>query len=289
MRIQCNSNTKKAPMPEWNLPKRFKSGSGEVAYNVIGEGPPVVLVHGTPSWSYLWRHVAEKLMSDRSVYVYDLVGYGCSERSASQDVSIRNQAKILRELLSYWQLQDTAVYIAGHDIGGAIVLAANLIEGCQFAKIALIDAVILSPWITPTTQHQQKYLECYKTMPNHIYEQVALAHLRTAFYKDPDEHTLMAYFKQWQGMGGQAAWFRKVEQFDESITDRMEAMLPGLQIPVKLLWGEHDTWLTPDVAKRAQLTIPGSRLEFIAGAGHFSPEDNPNAICKELINFFYAT
>jgi hypothetical protein len=35
------------------------------------------------------------------------------------------------------------VYIAGHDIGGAIVLAANLLEGCHFAKIALIDAVIL--------------------------------------------------------------------------------------------------------------------------------------------------
>ena len=276
-------------MCEWNLPKRFKSESGVVAYNVIGVGPPVVLVHGTPSWSYLWRHVAKGLMSDWSVYVYDLVGYGSSERFEPQDVSIRNQAKILRQLLIHWQLQDTPIHITGHDIGGAIVLAANLLEGCQFAKIALIDAVILSPWITPTTKHQKIYIECYRTMPNHIYEQVALAHLRTAFYKDPEEHALMSYFKQWQGRGGQKAWFRKVEQFDESVTDQMETMLPGLQIPVKLLWGEHDTWLTPDVAKRAQLTIPGSRLELIKDAGHFSPEDNPNEVCKELISFFDAS
>ena len=181
------------------------------------------------------------------------------------------------------------MYIAGHDIGGAIVLAASLLEGCHFAKIALIDAVILSPWITPTTQHQQKYLECYRTMPIHIYEQVALAHLRTAFYVDPDEHTLKTYFKQWQGMTGQAAWFRKVEQFDESVTDQMETMLSGLQIPVRLLWGEHDTWLTPDVAKRAQVAIPDSRLEFIPDAGHFSPEDNPTVVSKELTSFFNAT
>ena len=221
-------------MSEWKMPNRFKSESGEVAYNVMGKGPPIVLVHGTPSWSYLWRHVARHLMSTWSVYVYDLVGYGCSERFESQNVSIRNQAKVLRQLLSYWKLQETAVHIVGHDIGGAIVLAANLLEGCQFAKIVLIDAVILSPWITPTTQHQQNYLGCYKTMPNHIYEQVALAHLRTAFYKEPQEHTLTNYFKHWQGISGQASWFRKVEQFDESITDQMETMLPGLQIPVKL-------------------------------------------------------
>jgi pimeloyl-ACP methyl ester carboxylesterase len=273
-------------MSEWVMPKRFKSESGEVAYNMMGEGPPVLLVHGTPSWSYLWRHVAKRLMSDWRVYVYDLVGYGCSERFESQDVSIRNQAKVLRQLLRYWQLQDTAIHVAGHDIGGAIVLAAYLLEGCRFAKIALIDAVILSPWITPATRHQQEHLACYKTMPNQVYEQVALAHLRTAFHKDPEEHTLMTYFAQWQGTSGQEAWFRKVEQFDESVTAQMEPLLPGLQIPVRLLWGEHDSWLTPDAAKRAQSTIPGSRLDFIAGAGHFSPEDNPNAVYEELVHFF---
>lgn len=276
-------------MSEWNLPERFKSDSGEIAYNVLGKGPPVVLVHGTPSWSYLWRHVAKRLMDDWSVYVYDLIGYGYSERFESQDVSIRNQARILRQLLGYWKLQDTAIQIVGHDIGGAIVLAANLLEQCKFAKMVLIDAVILSPWITPTTKHQKKFLECYKTMPSHIYEQIATAHLRTAFYKAPDEGILMAYLEQWKGTNGQAAWFSKVEQFDESITDQIKTMLPSLKMPVKLLWGEHDTWLTPDTAKKAQLAIPNSKLEFIEDAGHFSPEDNPHDICKELSIFFNAS
>ena len=272
-------------MSEWNLPRRFKSESGEIAYNVLGDGPPVVFVHGTPSWSYLWRHIANKLMSNWSVYVYDLVGYGCSERSESQDVSIRNQARILRQLLEYWQLKDASTPIIGHDIGGAIVLAGHLLEGCPFSQIGLIDAVILSPWITPTTQHQKKYLECYLTMPNHIYEQVALAHLRTAFYQEPKEHILMNYFRQWQGPTGQAAWFRNVDQFNESVTNQMESRLLGINIPVLLLWGEHDNWLTTDVAKRAHSIIPGAELEIITDAGHFSPEDNPNQICEELRKF----
>ncbi len=273
-------------MSEWNLPERFKSESGEIAFNIQGEGLPVVLVHGTPSWSYLWRHIAKKLRSNWSVYVYDLAGYGCSERFESQDVSIRNQARILRQLLDHWKLNDTPISIVGHDIGGAVVLAAHLLEGCKFSRIALVDAVILSPWITSTTRHQKKYLECYKTMPNHIYNQVALAHLRTAFYKEPDEHILKNYLRQWQGIDGQMAWFRKVDQFDENVTDQMEPMLPDLQIPIQLLWGEYDTWLLPDTAKKAHQSIPKSELEFIKDAGHFSPEDNPDEIYKKLLCFF---
>ena len=122
-------------------------------------------------------------------------------------------------------------------------------------------------------------------MPNHIFNQVASAHLRTAFYKDPDEHILNNYLSQWQGIDGQVAWFRKVDQFDEKVTDQMEPLLATLQIPIKLLWGEYDTWLSPDTAKKAHQFIPNSELEFIKDAGHFSPEDNPDEIYRKLICF----
>lgn len=273
-------------MSEWRLLKRFRSVNGEIAYDVLGSGPPIVLLHGTPSWSFLWRNVAKRLMQDWRVFIYDLPGYGYSEKLEKQDISIKAQARVLRDLLHYWNLLDESVSIAGHDIGGAIVLAAHLLEGCYFSKIALVDAVILSPWITPTTRHQQEHLECYKTMPTHIYEQVALAHLRTAFYREPDEQTLKSYFEPWKGEKGQAAWYRKVEQFDESLTHQMEPMLQSLQTPVRLLWGEHDAWLELDVAKRAQAIIPGSELRFIPSAGHFSPEDNPDVVYQELVSFF---
>ena len=61
----------------------------------------------------------------------------------------------------------------------------------------------------------------------------------------------------------------------------MEPMLPDLQIPIQLLWGERDTWLLPDKAKKAHQSIPNSELEFIKDAGHFSPEDNPDEIYEK--------
>ncbi|MDP9424592.1 MAG: hypothetical protein M3P37_00795, partial [Actinomycetota bacterium] len=53
----------------WRLGRRVETSGGEVAYEVFGEGPPVVLVHGTPSRSYIWREVVPALADRFSVYV----------------------------------------------------------------------------------------------------------------------------------------------------------------------------------------------------------------------------
>lgn len=111
----------------WKLGKRARTDGGEVAYGVFGGGPPVVLVHGTPSRSFLWRGVVGKLAGRHAVYVYDLPGFGESERCEGQDVSIAAQGRVLAELVEAWGLEEPAV--AGHDIGGGIVLRAHLLEG----------------------------------------------------------------------------------------------------------------------------------------------------------------
>jgi hypothetical protein len=88
--------------------------------------------------------------------------------------------------------------VVGHDIGGAIVLRAHLLEGWPVSRIALIDAVTLNPWNTPTTIHMRSHLDTYRTMPSHIYEEVVKAHLRTAVHNGFDDEALAAYLAPWQ-------------------------------------------------------------------------------------------
>lgn len=100
----------------WLLDERQSTSFGEVAYGVFGEeGTPVVLVHGTPSRSYIWRETVGMLADRHRVYVYDLLGFGESERYEGQDVSIAAQGKALAELVEAWGLEGSEV--AGHDIG----------------------------------------------------------------------------------------------------------------------------------------------------------------------------
>ena len=60
---------------EWKLRESFEYRGDRVAYNVFGEGPPVVLVHGTPFSSYVWRRLAPALAQNYKVHVFDLLGY----------------------------------------------------------------------------------------------------------------------------------------------------------------------------------------------------------------------
>lgn len=52
-----------------------------MAYGIKGEGEPIVLIHGPPSYSCLWRNVTSELVAaGYTVYLFDLLGYGASER-----------------------------------------------------------------------------------------------------------------------------------------------------------------------------------------------------------------
>lgn len=269
---------------DWTLKQSFKSEQGDVPFDTLGSGPPLVLVHGTPSWSYLWRHVA-RLLSDRfTVYLYDLPGYGRAARFEGQDPSIAAQARVLASLMDHWGLENAPV--VGHDIGGAIVLGGHILHDASFSSILLLDAVVTAPWITPTTRHQQKWLEAYRTMPVHIYERVAGAHLATAFHTPPADGVFEAYFEPWRGIDGQAAWYRKVELFDESYSDLIVPPLKEVRVPVRVVWGEHDAWLSRDVANAVLAASPtGTSLRIVPNAGHFSPEDNPTGVATEISSF----
>ena len=258
---------------------------GTVAFDVFGDGPPVVLVHGTPSRSCIWRNVAPALAGRHAVYVFDLPGFGASEPKG-QDVSIAAQSRMLTELIGRWGLETPE--IVGHDIGGAIVLRSHLLDGAPFGRIALIDAVVLRPWITPTTRHKQDYPDAYRTMPNHIFEQSVFAHLHTATARPMDEATFEAVFGQWRGEDGQARYMRNLTQFDERYTAEFEPLLGSMRTPVRIIWGERDAWLGSAFAGRLRELLPNSDLKVIPEAGHFVMEDAPEKVVRELQDFFAA-
>ena len=72
-------------MPEtWNLRRRLTLSGGEIAYDVLGYGPPLILVHGTPSRSYICRNVAWRLADRFTLSVFDLLGFGQAELREGQ-------------------------------------------------------------------------------------------------------------------------------------------------------------------------------------------------------------
>lgn len=270
----------------WQLGRRVETSGGTVAYEVFGEGPPVILVHGTPTRSYLWRGVVPALVESHSVYVYDLPGYGESEKGEGQDVSIPAQGRVLGELVEAWGLEEPA--IAGHDIGGGIVLRAHLLEGVPFSRIALLDAVVLIPWLSrpmSTTWHVREHPEAYCSMPDHLFEAFLSAYLGETNSRLGEE-AFEVYLAPWRGEEGRRAFVRQALQFEEWHTGELGPLLGLIEVPVRIIWGEEDRWLDPSQAPRLREEIPNSELRTIPGAGHFVQEDAPGEVAELLAGFF---
>jgi len=271
-------------MSDWRLSKSAVLSPGRVVWDRLREGPPLVLVHGTPSWAFLWREVAPRLAQRFSVYLFDLLGYGDSEQREDQDMSVATQTKILVELLRLWELERPV--LVGHDIGAAIVLRAHLLEHCGACRISLVDGAVFNPWNTPTTVHIRNHLDAYRTMPAHIYERVVAGHLLTAVHRPMPPEVLEGYLRPWCGPSGQAAYFRKIEQWKDEHMGALEPLLGTVGVPTQILWGGKDSWLGPAVAERLKAAIPGSTLTLIPSAGHFVMEDAPEEVARELQRFF---
>jgi alpha/beta hydrolase fold len=98
-----------------SLPETFPFEGQAVRFGSLGRAdrPPLVLLHGTPFSSVVWRRIAPHLTEHRRVYYFDLLGYGRSEMRSDQSVSLVVQGRLFAALLGHWRLSKPDV--VAHD------------------------------------------------------------------------------------------------------------------------------------------------------------------------------
>ena len=269
-------------MSVWKLSETYVFNGRAVRYGVRGDGPPVVVVHGTPWSSFNLRYLIKALSKDFTVYYYDLIGYGQSDKSPG-DVSLGIQNQVLDHLLDHWQLENPAVI--GHDFGGATVLRTHLVSGRDFDKIVLIDPVAVSPWGSPFFQHVKVHEAAFAGVPDYIHEAIVRAYVQTAAFKPIDETTLDATVLPWIAPDGKAAFYRQIAQANSSYTDEIQPLYARISKPVLILWGHEDTWIPLERGEALQNMIPGSLLHVIQEAGHLVIEEQPDRLIEKIRPF----
>ncbi|KPC76222.1 MULTISPECIES: alpha/beta fold hydrolase [Streptomyces] len=273
-------------MSAWPLPESFPSGSGTVRWNRLGDpgGRPLVLLHGTPFSSYVWRAVARSLARDHQVFVWDMPGYGRSEKAAGQDVSLAAQGRVFAGLLDHWGLEDPLV--AAHDFGGAVALRAHLLHGARYGALALVDPVALAPWGSPFFRLVRENAEVFARLPESLHRALVREYVGSTGGPGLHPAVLDRLVEPWLGETGQPAFYRQIAQADQRYTDEMQDRYAGIDVPTLICWGEDDAWIP--VAKGRELAglVPGARWEPIAHAGHLVQEDAPAELTAALLDFF---
>ncbi|MEU9487810.1 alpha/beta hydrolase [Streptomyces decoyicus] len=279
-------------MTQWLLDRTFRSASGdEVRWAVHGEGPSdapaVVLLHGTPFSSYVWRGVARALALRHRVFVWDMPGYGASEMREGQDVSLGAQARVFGELLAHWGLDGEAARpaVVAHDFGGCVALRAHLLHGARYERLALVDPVALAPWGSPTYRLLGAHPEVFGQLPPELHRALVREYVSSASHPGLHPAVLERLVEPWCTAEGQPAFYRQIARNDQRFTDEIQARYGEIELPTLICWGAQDSWIP--VAKGHELTsrIPGSRLHVVEGAGHLVQEDAPAELTAALAEF----
>jgi pimeloyl-ACP methyl ester carboxylesterase len=271
----------------WQLPNNYISRAGLVRWNCLGEpgAEPVVLLHGTPFSSFVWRGIAQSLARRHRVYVWDMPGYGSSEKSEGQDVSLATESGVFVELLTEWGL--TEPIVLAHDSGGAVALGAHLMQGVRYRKLALVDAVALPPWGSPFSRLVGEHAGVFARLPPPAHRALLREYVNSASSPGLHPATLDALVEPWIVDGGQSAFYRQLAARldDQSYTDSMQDKYATIGIPVLVCWGEDDAWVPVDRGRELAARIPEAELTVIPGAGHLVHEDKPSELTAALFEF----
>ncbi|HEU4586076.1 MAG TPA: alpha/beta fold hydrolase [Gemmatimonadaceae bacterium] len=242
-----------------------------------GAGEPIVLIHGFPTSSHLWREVVPLLPSGRRVVVLDLLGYGRSDRPMDHDLSIKGHAERVIALLDALRIQYAA--IAGHDLGGGIAQYLAVRHPTRVERLCLIDSVGFDEWPTRQIKMAQATLPLTRHLPTTWILSALRSEMERGYTQESrGERSMDIYIRPFCSPEGRDVLVQHLEALDPEETVALAPRLGEIMAPTAVITGAHDPFINPSVARQLHEAIPNSTLDVLPDVRHFTPEESPEAI-----------
>jgi pimeloyl-ACP methyl ester carboxylesterase len=261
-------------LDSWTL-KDVPTGSGTLRCAVVGEGPPVVFLHGLGgTWEY-WQAVFARLRHDATLVGIDLPGFGNST-ACDPDYDLQAAARRVAEALDALGL-DRDVTIVGHSLGGAIAVElAALGVGSRLALLARVPIERLVA-LMPVQVAALKHLDRWESWPlRHRWARRAtfatLAPDAGEFTPEDTRILLRGAARATQST--EAA--RSIAQTDVGLT------AAGLDLPTIACFGTRDAVVPHRVSARVLEAIPHARLVTWPGLGHMPMLRRPDLVVEAI-------
>lgn len=255
-----------------------------VAYyedGVDNDGPPVVLLHGIPTWSFLWRNVVASLAQDRHVIAPNLLGYGNSSIFDGFDRSVRAQERMIEELIE--TVGTETISLVGHDIGGGVALRYATHNPDTVDQLVLSNAVCYDSW--PVELVVELGLPTVpEEAPEKIDEFLGIAFSEEFFVEPPEDSFVEGMREPWKSAEGRLSLVRNAVSLNTNHT--VELDYGAISAETLLLWGADDFAQPTDNANRLATDITDARVVELDGAGHWVMEDRTEAYTDHLHSFF---
>ena len=264
-----------------------------VAYRDAGSGETLLLIHGMAGSSETWRAVIPQLAKKYRVIAPDLLGHGQSDKPRG-DYSLGAFAVWLRDLLD--ELGVTRATVVGQSLGGGVAMQFVYQHPDYCQRLVLISSGGLGPDVGWTLRllsapGAELILPVIAPKPvlnvgNKLRSWLSAAGIQSprgaeiwsAYSSLSDSQTRQAFLRT----------LRSVVDYRGQAVSALNRLHLTCQLPTMAIWGDKDQIIPVDHAYAAQAARPGSRLEVLAGVGHFPHVERPTDVV-DLIDDFITT
>ncbi|MEB1809466.1 MAG: alpha/beta hydrolase [Bacillaceae bacterium] len=244
--------------------------------------PVIVLIHGFVSSTYSFRHLIPNIAKHYSVVAIDLPGFGKSEKSNSFIYSFHNYANVIFSLLTKLNIKE--VIVAGHSMGGQVALYMAKLNPERVKKVVLLSSsgylkrakrkyryasyIPFAPRLVKSFFVKRDYKDAlsYVVYNKETVHPDDVSEYAKAFEDDRFFHSLVRVLRHREG-------------------DLTAEQLKKIKQPVLLLWGKHDQVIPPYIGKRLQVDLPNANIVIFEETGHLVPEERPNEVAEQIIQF----
>jgi pimeloyl-ACP methyl ester carboxylesterase len=267
-----------------------------ISYRIAGSGPLLALIHGIAGSSATWKDVLPALAERYTVVAPDLLGHGQSAKPRA-DYSLGAYASVVRDL--FGALGYERGTIVGHSLGGGVAMqfSYQFPERCE--RLVLVSSgglgrelhVLLRAAALPGAEWVLPLL-CSGGLRDAVDGVARLLRRVAGVHAGPDLEELWRGFVSLYDPAACQAFIHTVRTVIDirgqrvSATDRLYL---AAELPIMIIWGEHDPLIPVAHARSAHQSIPGSRLEIFPNAGHFPYRDDPRRFVNALTGFIEST
>lgn len=268
---------------------RVPVGPGAMHVERFGHGgTAVILIHGFPTSSFLWRNIAPAITdAGHTAYAVDLFGYGESDRPFDSDFGIASQAEYLDAAMT--ALRVARGILVGVDIGGDVALRLAATRPERVEKLVLINTPAFDELpakdITQIQRNTAKF--AVRTTRGILGAAPLIDAVLKASVADPDKHMptklIARYLAPFVGKEGTNHLLTLASSI--SVEDMEDVELRDIHVPALILWGEEDGFVDVKIGDKLTNALPDGRLVKLPGVGRLLPEENPEYLSELLMEF----
>jgi esterase len=250
--------------------------SVELAFEEVGSGPALLLLHGLFGSSTNWRSIARTLGADHQVIAVDLRNHGQSPWDAGMGYD--EMAADVAALVDRLGLGAPA--ILGHSMGGKVAMTLALTDAAHVGRLIVVD-------IAPVTYGDRFSPHVNAMLASAPGEAKTRDEIKQKLAATISDERVVAFLmtnlvRQDEGY----AWRINLDAISASMTDisAFPASLDGLTYdgPVTVIDGEQSTYITDEGRERFRAQFPRARFETVANAGHWLHADQPVAFVEAV-------